>query len=73
MSSLLSLHVGQAFRHFNIRSPWILDERDRDAKLRHLRVGTIQLDALRFELLCECLKVFNFETDVIDRSHRFRN
>src|SRR5215813_5731479 len=35
------LDVRQTFRHFNIRSPWIFDERDSDAKFRHLGVGTI--------------------------------
>src|SRR5262249_4441547 len=59
--------VGQTFRHFNIRSPWIFDERDSNAKIGHLGVGTIQLDALGFKLLRESLEVFDFEADVIDR------
>jgi hypothetical protein len=43
------LEVGESFRHFDIRSPGIFDECDRDAKLGHLGVGTIQFDALGFE------------------------
>src|SRR5215831_6059168 len=68
MSKWSLLYVDQTFRHFNVRSPRVFDERDGDAKLRHLSVGTIQLDALGFELLCERLKVFDLEADVIDRS-----
>src|SRR4030095_13638908 len=64
------LHVRQAFRHFDIRSPGIFDKRDCDAKLRNLGVGTIQLDARGFELLRERLKVFDLEANVIDRSPR---
>src|ERR1700682_6183579 len=62
------LEVGESFRHFDIRSPGIFDERNRDAKLGHLGVGTIQSDALGFELLRERLEVFDLEADVIDRS-----
>ena len=61
------LKVGQSFGHFDIRSPRIFDERDRYAKLGNLGVGTIQFDALGFELLRERLQVFDLEADVIDR------
>jgi len=62
------LDVGESFRHFDVRSPGIFDERDRDAQLGHLGIGTIQFDALGFELLRERLEVFDLEADVIDRS-----
>src|SRR5262252_8268854 len=62
------LDVCEPFRHLDIRAPGIFDERDRDAKLRHLGVGTVQFDALSFELLCELLEVFDLEADMIDRS-----
>src|SRR5690349_9306830 len=68
LSRRFLLDVGQAFRHFDVRSPWIFDERDRDAEFGHFRVGTIQLDALGFELLRESLEVFDLEADVVDRS-----
>jgi hypothetical protein len=58
--------VGQTFRHFDIRSPRIFDERDRNAKLGHLSVGAIKLDALSFKLFRERLKVFDLEANVID-------
>jgi hypothetical protein len=61
------LDVSEAFRHFDIRAPGIFHERDCNAELRHLRVGTIQFDALRFELLRECLEVLDLEADMIDR------
>src|SRR5215471_20930035 len=65
---LTLLEIGESFRHFDIRSPGIFDKRDRDAKLRNLGVGTIQFDALGFELLRERLEVFDLEADMIDRS-----
>jgi hypothetical protein len=65
---VILLDVDEPFRHFDIRSPGIFDERDRDAKLRHLGVGAIQFDALGFELLRERLEVFDLEADMIDRS-----
>src|SRR5215468_11119584 len=62
--------VGEPFRHLDVRPPRILDERDRDAELRHLRIGTIELDAVGLELLRKRLEVLDLEADVIDRPAR---
>src|SRR3989442_6533276 len=44
---------------FDVRAPRIVDERQRRAGLRILRIGPIQLDAVRFELLAERFQILD--------------
>ena len=66
MAYLALLDIGETLGHFDIRSPGIFDERDRDTQLGHLGVGTIQFDTLGFQLLRKRLEVFDLKADVID-------
>src|SRR5262249_43952837 len=66
--NLVLLDCPKPFRHLDVRSPGIFDERDGDPEFRHFRVGTIELDAVGFELLRERLEVLHLEADVIQRA-----
>src|SRR5205809_6321464 len=60
----------EAFGHLDVRAPGVLDERDRDAERGDLGIGTVKLDAVCFQLLCERFEVPDLEADVIDGAAR---
>src|SRR5437660_9858325 len=60
------LQLAQAFIQLDIRSPRIRDERERNAQIRPMGIGHVELDPGCFGLFAKCLQALDLETDVIE-------
>src|SRR5262245_46345131 len=65
---VMLMNLPQSVGELDVRAPRILNECNCDVKGWNLRVRSIQLDALRFELLAERLEVLHLETNVIEHA-----
>src|SRR5260370_38701850 len=62
------LQVVQTFVQIDIRSPGISQERQRNAEIRPLCVGHVELHSSGFRLLSKRLEIFDLESAVITPS-----
>src|SRR5262245_56698292 len=64
----LNVHGARTLVQLDVRTPGIMNERERTARLGILRVRPIELNAGGFEFLAERFEVLHIEADMVEHA-----